>query len=97
MNTRRIAPRMTAFLASTCAILLAACGGGGYGGSSMSTTATDRHHLSGAHHHRARPERDADMDVQRRLHCERCVDRSADRQRLAGRDAHRGGHLRLTR
>lgn len=31
MNTR-IASRMTAFLASACAILLAACGGGGYGG-----------------------------------------------------------------
>jgi uncharacterized protein (TIGR03118 family) len=33
MNIRPIATRMTAFLASTCAILLAACGGG-YGGSS---------------------------------------------------------------
>ena len=34
MSTRHIAPRMTAFLASSCAMLLAACGGG-YGGSSM--------------------------------------------------------------
>ena len=37
MNTRRITPRITAFLASTGAILLAACGGGYGGGSSMST------------------------------------------------------------
>jgi uncharacterized protein (TIGR03118 family) len=38
MNTRRSASRITAFLASTCAILLAACGGGygGGGGGSMS-------------------------------------------------------------
>ncbi len=37
MNTRRIALRMTSFLASACAILLAACGGGYGGGGSMST------------------------------------------------------------
>ena len=35
MSTHHIAPRMTAFLASTCALLFAACGGGGYGGGSM--------------------------------------------------------------
>ena len=35
MNIRSITPRITAFLASTCAILLAACGGGYGGGSSM--------------------------------------------------------------
>ena len=37
MNTHHITPRITAFMASTCAILLAACGGGyGGGGTSMS-------------------------------------------------------------